>query len=70
MGVLICGLAIGDFRLISGDRANWQSAIAVADVGTHPLPQTVLTSLPLRGLSFRLHHYANGKLFGKNLAQF
>jgi hypothetical protein len=42
---MYCRLSIADFRLVTGDKANWQSEIG--NPTAHPLPQTVLTSLPV-----------------------
>jgi hypothetical protein len=50
MGAVIADLANADFRLVSSDRPIGNRQLKIADFGTHPLPRTVLTSLPLRGL--------------------
>jgi hypothetical protein len=46
------GAAIADWQLAISDccrdLVDWQSAIEMGNVGTHPLPRTVLTSMPPR----------------------
>jgi hypothetical protein len=46
-------LPISDWCLAIGPIGKRQSKIG--NVGTHPLPRTVLTSLPLRSLKLKLH---------------
>ncbi|HBB87977.1 MAG TPA: hypothetical protein DC047_10210 [Blastocatellia bacterium] len=57
MGAVIVDwqVLISDCCLAIGPIDNRQSQIG--NVGTHPLPRTVLTSLPLRGLYFKLQLY-------------
>jgi hypothetical protein len=59
MGAVIADwqLPISNLWLAIGQWAIGNRQSKIGNVGTHPLPRTVLTSLPLRGLSFKLHHW-------------